>query len=221
MKNAFEKNIAGSFMLQPQSCLNKPAQIIQDVDDKLSKIEETFQQIQEEKDENILLKYLELSSLKNFMRTEGRTPFTLTYAISKKEDDVFGFEISWSKPPKVNSIRDHSQSSGLRKGDYIIFVGETNIVTLPKEEVIELIRRQGNNLTLEVFRPIDRLTSKDIIDNLAAQSTPVAFKNTSSLSLELKRKVSDLEETPKSRKSCNFKQPKICFQPTVGSGVIV
>lgn len=208
-------------MLQPQSCLSKPVQLIPEVDEKLSKIQETFQQIHEEKDENILLKHLELNNVKNFIRPEGRTPFTLTAVITKQSDGVFGFEISWGKPPKIISLRELSLSSGLKKGDYIIFVGESNIVTMPKEEVIELIRRQGNNLTLEVFRPIDRLSSKDIIDNLAAQNTPVAFKNTSSLSLELKRKVSDLEETPKNRMLCNFKQPKICFQPTVGSGVIV
>lgn len=220
-KNALEKNISGCFMLQPQSNLTKPAPLIPEVDEKLTKIEETFQQIQDEKDENILLKYLELGNFKNQTRTEGRTPFTLTAAMSKQEDDAFGFEISWSKPPKINSLKNPLEVSGLRKGDYIIFVGETNIVTMPKEEVIELIRRQGSSLTLEIFRPIDRLTSKDIINNLAAQNTPVAAKCTSSLSVEVKRKVSDLEETPKKRKSCNFKQPQICFQPTVGSGVIV
>lgn len=206
-------------MLQPQSCLTKPTPLIAEIDDRLSKIEETFLQIQQGSEDNDLLKYLELSHHKNSTNSEGRTPFTLTKTITRQLDEAFGFEISWTKPPKVNSVKT---LSGLRKGDYIIFVGETNIVTKPKEEVIELIRNQGNCLTLEIFRPIDRINSKEMIERLASQNTPVANKNASSLNLDnIKRKVSDLTETPKSHKSCNFKHPKICFQPTIGSGVIV
>jgi PDZ domain len=215
VKNILENNIVGSFMLQPQSNLVKPIPLIPEVDEKLTKIEETFHQIQEGKDDNALLQYLELSDIKNFLNSNGRTPFTLTKTITKQEDDTFGFEISWTKPPKINSVRN---CCGLQKGDFIIFVGETNIVTMPKEEIISLIRKQVNSLTLEVFRPIERINSKEIIDKLALQSTPIA----SSLSFDnAKRKASDLTETPKSRKSCLFKSPKVCFQPTIGSGVIV
>lgn len=221
VENVLERDVVGSFMLQPQSGLSKQVSLIPEGDEKLAKIEETFHQIQDGRDDNILLKYLELSTIKS-SNPESRTPFTLTKFITKQPDDVFGFEISWTKPPKINSVKDHLPPSGLQKGDYIIFVEETNIVTMPKEEIIELIRKQGNSLTLEIFRPIERLTSKEMIDKLAAQNTPVATENASSLSLEnLKRKANDLTETPKSRKSCNFKQPKICFQPTIGNGVIV
>lgn len=208
-------------MLQPQSCLSKPTQLIPEADEKLSKIEETFQQIQEGKDDNDLLKYLELSSFKNHANSDGRTPFTLTKLVTKQTDDTFGFEISWTKPPKINSLKNPS-CFGLRKGDFIIFVGETNIVSMPKEEIIDLIRGQQSSLTLEIFRPVERTNSKEMIERLASQSTPVACRNTSSSSLEdLKGKANDLIETPKGRKSCLFKQPKICFQPTIGSGVIV
>jgi hypothetical protein len=204
-------------MLQPQSCLAKPVPLLLEVDEKLTKIEETFHQIQEGKDDNALLQYLELSDIKNYLNSNGRTPFTITKTITKQDDDTFGFEISWTKPPRINSVKNYLQSCGLNKGDFIIFVGEINIVTMPKEEIISLIRNQENCLTLEIFRPIERINSKEIIDKLASQSTPVA----SSLSFDAsKRKANDLT-TPKSRKSCLFKQPKICFQPTVGSGVIV
>jgi hypothetical protein len=207
-------------MLQPQSCLTKPVSLLLEAEEKLSKIEETFQQIQEEKDDNILLKYLELSNFRNNSSSDGRTPFTLTTTISKLPEDAFGFEILWTKPAKINTVK--SQNCGLKKGDYIIFVGETNIVTMPKDEIIDLIRKHETCLTLEIFRPTEKLNSKDIIDKLAAQNTPVASRNTSRTSLDtLKRKANDLTETPKSHKSCHFKQPKICFQPTVGSGVIV
>lgn len=207
------KNVDGTFMLQPQSCLVKPMPLVHETEDKLSKIEETFLQIQDEKDDNILLKYLELNNLKGSC---ARTPFTLTKTIVKQADETFGFEISWSKPPKVNSVKENSLHSGLMKGDYIIFVGEVNIVTMPKDEVIELIRKHESSLTLEIFRPIERLNSKEIIDSLAMQSTPVVNR-----SFDLKRKAIDLTDTPKSHKPCNFKHPKICFQPTIGSGVIV
>lgn len=209
-------------MLQPQSCLSKPNPVIPEVDEKLSKIEETFQQIQDGKDDNEVLKYLELGNFKNCSNSDGRTPFTLTKTITKQPDDTFGFEISWTKPPKINSLKNPLQCFGLRKGDYIIFVGEVNIVTMPKEEIIDLIREHDSTLTLEIFRPIERTNSKEMIERLASQNTPVACRNTSSSSLEsLKRKAIELTETPKGRKSCLFKQPKICFQPTIGSGVIV
>ena len=219
VQDVLQANIKGSFKLQPQTSLTKPTPLIAEVDERLAKIEETFLQIQEGSEENDLLKYLELSSFKNSLNSEGRTPFTLTKSIMKLPEEAFGFEISWTKPPKVNSVKNLSV---LRKGDYIIFVGETNIVTMPKDEIIELIRKQENCLTLEIFRPIEKINSKEMIERLASQNTPVSCRNASSLNLDnLKRKVNDLPDTPKSHKPCNFKQPKICFQPTIGSGVIV
>lgn len=208
-------------MLQPQSCLNKPAPLIPEVEEKLAKIEETFQQITDEKNDNVVLKYLELSNFRGNTNLNGRTPFTMTRTIAKQADETFGFEISWSKPPKINSVKENSMQSGLLKGDYIIFVGDTNIVTMPKENVIDLIKNQGNILVLEIYRPAERETCRDIIDQLASQSTPVVFKKASRLSVDPRSKVNDQTDTPKTHKPCHFKQPKICFQPTVGSGVIV
>lgn len=208
-------------MLQPQSCLTNPAPLKPEIEEKLAKIEETFQQISEQKNDNMLLKYLELSSCKGNPNINGRTPFTMTRTIVKQADESFGFEISWSKPPKINSVKENSMQSGLVKGDYIIFVGETNIVTMPKEVVIDLIKNQGNSLILEIFRPVEKVTSREIIDSLASQSTPVVFKKASRLSIDPRRKTNDQTDTPKTHKPCHFKQPKICFQPTVGSGVIV
>lgn len=208
-------------MLQPQSCLNKPAPLVPEVEEKLAKIEETFQQICEEKNDNVVLKYLELSSFRGNPILNGRTPFTMTRTIVKQADETFGFEISWSKPPKINSVKENSIQSGLAAGDYIIFVGDTNIVTMPKEKVIELIKNQGNSLVLEIFRPVEKETCREIIDSLASQSTPVVFKKASRLSIDPRRKTNNQTDTPKTHKPCHFKQPKICFQPTVGSGVIV
>lgn len=222
VQTILEKDFGGAFMLQPQSCLSKPSPLVHEIDEKISKFEETFQQIQEGKDDNLVLKYLDLNDFKDFQNAVSRTPFTLTTTINKQPEDVFGFEISWTKPPKVNSVKNLAQCSGLQKGDHIIFVGETNIVTMPKEEVIEMIRKHESSLTLEIFRPVEKVNSREIIERLALQLTPVVAKQAVNLSLDkLKKNVNELTETPKSRKSCNFKQPKICFQPTIGNGVIV
>lgn len=215
VKTALENCIAGSFKLQPQSCLAKPIPLILEVEEKIVKNEETFHQSQEGKDDNSLLQYLELSDVKNFLNANGRTPFTLTKHIEKQRDESFGFEISWTKPPRINSVK--SPNCGLLKGDFIIFVEEVNIVTKPKEEIISLIKNQESFLTLEIFRPTEKISSKEIIDKLASQNTPVA----SNLFDSSTRKTNEITDTPKSRKSFLFKPPKICFQPTVGSGVIV
>lgn len=221
IQNVLDRDIEGSFMLQPQYCLNKPLPLVPEVEEKLAKIEETFQQISEEKNDNIVLKYLELSSSRGNTNLNGRTPFTMTRTIVKQVDETFGFEISWSKPPKINSVKENSIQSGLLKGDYIIFVGDTNIVAMPKESVVDLIKSQGHSLVLEIFRPTEKETCRQIIDSLASQSTPVAFKKASRLSIDPRRKANDQTDTPKTHKPCHFKQPKICFQPAVGSGVIV
>lgn len=174
---------------------------------------------------NILLKYLELNSDENNENAQGRTPLTLTKVIHRQQNGSYGFEISWSKPPRINSISNEQVKSGIKKGDYLIFIDQVNVVTLPKEEVIELIKNQKDCLRLEIFRPTEQLSGNEMIEKLAAQSTPVAgSKNVSSLSYDAKSAstVSDLTDTPKShRKSCHFKQPKICFQPSIGNGIFV
>ncbi|CRK97115.1 CLUMA_CG010509, isoform A [Clunio marinus] len=218
VKNILEKNIEGTFKLQPQSFLLRPAPLIVEIDDSLSKHEETFQRIHEENNDNLLLRYLELSNTKSCGHHEGRTPFTLTRIIKKSPEDAFGFEISWSKPPKINSVKTLSKSSGLEKGDFIIFVGDTNIVAMQKEEIINLIRAQGNILTLEIFRSTGQVSSREIIEKLASKNTPTVELNHSE---NLKLEKNDLIETPRSHKISHFKQPQVCFQPTIGSGVIV
>lgn len=203
-------------MLQSQSALTKPMPLIREVEEKPSEsINEPC---------NSLLKYLELNSDVNNENSQGRTPLTITKIIHKQPNGSFGFEISWSQPPKINAICTEQVDSGIKKGDYLIFIDDVNVVTMPKDEVIELIKKQRDCLRLEIFRPTEKLSSNEMIEKLAAQSTPVAAsKNVSSLSYEAKcMPVSDLIETPKShRSSCHFKTPKIYFQPTVGNGIFV
>ncbi|XP_070494009.1 general transcriptional corepressor trfA-like [Chironomus tepperi] len=216
VQDVITHNIEGSFLLQSQSALTKPMPLIREIEEKpLDPIIEP---------NNDLLKYLELNSDENCGNSQGRTPLTMTKVIHKQTNGSYGFEISWSKPPKINTISLEQTKSGIKKGDYLIFIDEINVVTMPKDEVIELIRKERDCLKLEIFRPTEKCSSNEMIEKLAAQSTPVAVsKNVSSLSYEAKcAPVSDLTETPKShRSSCHFKQPKIHFQPSVGNGIFV
>jgi hypothetical protein len=217
VRSILDSDVCGSFMLQPQSCLAKPTPLVVEVDPKLLQNEATSQH-------DDILKYLELGNFKTSQHSEGRTPFTVTTTITKSPNESFGFEISWTKPPKIETLTNHSQFSDLRKGDFIIFVGETNIVSMPKEEIENLIKEHEHTLTLEVFRPNEKQNSRDIVDRLAMQNTPVASKHASSHSVDdLKSMSVDLANTPKSRQSCHFKHPKICFQPEIlfTNGVIV
>jgi hypothetical protein len=153
---------------------------------------------------------------------------TISKTIHKQSNGTFGFEISWTKPPKINSISNEQMKTDIRSGDYLIFINEINIVALPKNEVIDLIRKQRDCLKLEIFRPTDKLSSHEFIEKLVAKNTPVAAcPNISSLSHDNKSASittsisGDLTETPKSHKTCHFKQPKVFFQPSVGNGIFV
>ncbi|KAG5681250.1 hypothetical protein PVAND_010701 [Polypedilum vanderplanki] len=211
VQDVLDHNIEGTFLLQSQSSLTKPMALVRDVpsDDH-------------NEANNLLLKYLELNPADP--NSLGRTPLTISRVIQRQSNANFGFEISWSKPPRINSICNEQLKSGVRKGDYLVFIDEINVVSMPKKDVIELIKKQGEFLKLEIFRPTEKLSSNEIIEKLAAQSTPIANKNVSSLSHESRSillPASNLMETPKSHKSCHFKQPKVYFQPSVGKGIFV
>lgn len=215
VENILEGPIHGTYMLQPQSAMTKSIPMIAENCEEVKTDNEETSSINP--DDNLVLKFLELSNFSTFRNTKGRTPFTLTEVISRQTDGTFGFEISWSKPPKIKSVKN--SDSTLQPGDFMIFVGDQNVVTLTKEEIIELIRNQGDTLTLEIYRSSEKTSSNEIISRLASQETPT----TSSLSLDnLKKRANDLSETtPKSSKTCQFKQPKVYFTNSVGKGVIV
>jgi hypothetical protein len=211
VQDVLDHNIDGAFLLQSQSSLTKPLALVRDI------------ACDESSEPNsLLLKYLELNAAGS--NSLSRTPLTISRVIQRQPNASYGFEISWSKPPRINSICSEQLKSGVRKGDFLIFIEEINVVSMPRDEVVELIRNQDECLRLEIFRPTEKLSSDELIEKLAAQSTPVASKNVSSLSHDSKSTslpTSDLMETPKSHKPCHFKQPKIHFQPSVGKGIFV
>lgn len=201
-------------MLQSQSALSKPIPMIAITPEK-----KTSEVSGINKNDNLVLKFLELSDFSTFFNAKGRTPFTVTEIVHRQPDNTFGFEISWSKPPKVKTVRN--KQSTLQEGDIIIFVGLHNVVTSTKEEIIELIKNEGDTLSLEIYRSSEKTSSNELISRLASQETPLIAS--SSLSLDnSKKRANDLSEsTPKSSKTCQFKQPKVFFTNSVGKGVIV
>ncbi|KAL7017953.1 hypothetical protein ACKWTF_010576 [Chironomus riparius] len=109
-------------------------------------------------DENLFLRFLELDppvptdTPKVF--TKGRTPFTITKKLVKNPECSYGFSIVWTHPPRVEKIESNSAAEkvGMLPGDYIIFIDKYNVVTMPELDILNLIRIQGNTLTLEIFR---------------------------------------------------------------------
>lgn len=66
----------------------------------------------------------------------------------------WGFSLSWGRPPRVERVDTGSpaERSGLRPGDHVVFVDTSNVVTLPREDILSLIQSATNQLVLEVYR---------------------------------------------------------------------
>ncbi|XP_052132683.1 uncharacterized protein LOC113216354 [Frankliniella occidentalis] len=102
-------------------------------------------------------------------RPPGRTPFTSTRRLQRAPAGGFGFSVAWTQPPRVERVEPGlpAEQAGIRPGDYIIFVDKHNVVTVPEEDVLQLIRSCGNQLTLEVYR---RLSPNGMVPQ--SKSTP-------------------------------------------------
>ncbi|XP_054270896.1 uncharacterized protein LOC128991751 [Macrosteles quadrilineatus] len=115
-------------------------------------------------EDSIFLKHLELDPPVENGQSKGqlqgskggRTPFTTTKRLSRQPGTSFGFSIAWTHPPRIERVEAGlpADQAGLRPGDYVIFVDKTNVVTLPEEEILKLIKSCGNTLTLEVYRKV-------------------------------------------------------------------
>uniref|UniRef100_A0A182QV88 Uncharacterized protein n=1 Tax=Anopheles farauti TaxID=69004 RepID=A0A182QV88_9DIPT len=86
--------------------------------------------------------------------SSGRTPFTITKRLARTGDRGFGFSIVWTHPPRVEKVETglSADRAGILPGDYVVFVDKHNVVTMPEQDVLNLIRTQGNTLLLEIFR---------------------------------------------------------------------
>ncbi|KAJ8680402.1 hypothetical protein QAD02_016189, partial [Eretmocerus hayati] len=94
-----------------------------------------------------------------FTARGGRTPCTVTRrlvrpAAAPDNQVPWGFSLSWGRPPRVERVDPGSpaERSGLRPGDYVVFVDATNVVTQPRDDILELIQAATSQLVLEVYR---------------------------------------------------------------------
>lgn len=116
---------------------------------------------QRDADENLYLRLLELDSTTeqnaiSYQKENGRTPFTMTKKLSRTDEKGFGFSIVWTHPPRIENVETDSVADrcGILPGDYLIFVGKHNVVTMPEIDILNLIKAQENALILEIFRRI-------------------------------------------------------------------
>ncbi|XP_066994271.2 uncharacterized protein PsGEF [Anabrus simplex] len=121
-------------------------------------------------EDSSFLRHLELEPCEALPSAKGgRTPFTTTRKLVRHGGSGFGFSVAWTQPPRVERVEagQPADRAGLRPGDYVIFVEKYNVVTMPEEEILHLIRSCGNTLTLEVYR---RSTPNGLVSssNLAA-----------------------------------------------------
>lgn len=86
--------------------------------------------------------------------SSGRTPFTITKKLTRNADKGYGFSIVWTHPPRIEKVETgmSADRAGIVPGDFVIFVDKHNVVTMPEMDILNLIRSQGSQLTIEIFR---------------------------------------------------------------------
>lgn len=114
---------------------------------------------QRDADENLYLRFLELNSPAeqnaiSSQKLNGRTPFTMTKKLNRTNEKGFGFSIVWTHPPRIENVEADSVADlcGILPGDYLIFVGKHNVVTMPEIDILNLIKAHQNTLILDIFR---------------------------------------------------------------------
>ncbi|KAK3928866.1 Rho guanine nucleotide exchange factor 17 [Frankliniella fusca] len=137
-------------------------------------------------------------------RPPGRTPFTSTRRLQRAPAAGFGFSVAWTQPPRVERVEPGlpAEQAGIRPGDYIIFVDKHNVVTVPEEEVLQLIRSCGNQLTLEVYRRhspngmVPQSKSTPAVSSVANKQSRAGVPSSASTSSALLSKVATAVAAP-------------------------
>ncbi|XP_026323454.1 uncharacterized protein LOC113232829 isoform X4 [Hyposmocoma kahamanoa] len=139
--------------------------------------------LQREADEHLFLRYLELdppedATAPRRAQRHGRTPFTTTRKIVRGTSGGFGFTVVWTRPPRVERVASggSAERAGLRAADYIVFVGNKNVVMSSEEEVRNLVKNAGHTLIMETFRRVPTngvgIRTKAQVTLPAPESTP-------------------------------------------------
>lgn len=162
---------------------------------------------QRDADENLFLRFLEFDQVpSDFVSLSGgRTPFTQSKQLQRHSTLGFGFSIVWTHPPRIEKVEPgHSADrAGIVPGDFVIFVGDQNVVTMPEGDVLNLIRAQGDQLHLEVFR---RSTQDIQSFGMATSSVPDAKRR-------------QPEDNSDGRQIS--KRARVAFKEDIGCGIIV
>lgn len=187
---------------------------------------------QRDADENLYLRFLELNSPAEqnaipCQKQNGRTPFTITKKLNRNDEKGFGFSIVWTHPPRIETVDANSVADrcGILPGDYLIFVGKHNVVTMPEIDILNLIKAHENTLILDIFRRTE--SNKPEINgiklreanNLNTGAYPShAQNNDEHISSQLPRPItaacSNISVT-------RLHMPQVTFSKEVGCGVIV
>lgn len=193
---------------------------------------------QRDADENLFLRFLELdpptettpqrrqSASLNYKSSNGRTPFTISKRLVRSNEKGYGMSIVWTHPPRVERVEPglSSEKAGILPGDYIVFINDENVVTMPEQDVLNLIKAQGNSLQLEIFRrPASRPTNgiKSTLYNAAAAATTQPNNANSTISAFVTNSAATIQSTSQipTRSQSPISQQRFQLQPAPQSHV--
>ncbi|XP_026815102.1 uncharacterized protein LOC113555024 isoform X1 [Rhopalosiphum maidis] len=161
-------------------------------------------------EENKFLQYLELDPplSSNKDGKSGRTPFTITKRLSKPSGSSFGFSIAWTHPPRVERVECGlpADQADLKPGDYVVFINKTNVVMMAEDDVMELIKSCGNQLSLEVYNKTTTTNRRRNQPPPRSASTPGVLSLAAAAVSQSDTTVS-LQEPPRRR----FHIPQVTF----------
>ncbi|GBP08339.1 Regulator of G-protein signaling loco [Eumeta japonica] len=190
--------------------------------------------LQREADEHLFLRYLELDppddpAVQRRAPRNGRTPFTTTRKLLRGVGGGFGFTVVWTRPPRVERVASGGagERAGLRAGDYIVFIGNKNVVMLPEEEVRNLVKSAGQTLILETFRrvPYNGIGARPrLAQVLIPESTPPPAPRSPRAPASpapAARPPTACSSTSQSLDRRKLHLPQVTFSKEVGNGIIV
>ncbi|XP_047505600.1 rhophilin-2 isoform X1 [Pieris napi] len=100
------------------------------------------------------------------------------------EEEGFGFTVRGGAPVVIAAVEPNSLAdmAGMREGDFIISIGDTDVKWSSHEAVVALIQRAGRTLTLRLATPMDSGSNKSSPETSRQSSTPgsVSAASTSS-----------------------------------------
>ncbi|CAH0600813.1 unnamed protein product [Chrysodeixis includens] len=194
--------------------------------------------LQREADEHLFLRYLELDppedpNAPRRAQRNGRTPFTTTRKLVRGTGGGFGFTVVWTRPPRVERVAagGSAERAGLRAGDYLVFVGNKNVVTANEEEVRNLVKSAGQMLNIETFRRVPpngvgiRPRLAQVTIPPAESTPPPAPRSPRAAALAspaaAARPPTACSSTSQSLDRRKLHLPQVTFSKEVGNGIIV